>query len=393
MPEMQTEVADWIEPEEEEVQFPVDYKITSTPNDFNVRTLFDFVKQGTVRIPGFQRNYVWDIKKASRLIESFIMGLPVPQLFFYEKTRNEFLVIDGQQRLMTVYYFIQGRFPRIEKRAELREIFDKQGAIPDSILNNDEFFDNFDLKLGKHFTGAENRLDGLNYQTLEDDDKTSFNLRPVRCVMIIQHDPRDNSSMYEIFNRLNTGGINLTPQEIRASMYYSRFYDTLSRANLDKRWRRLTRPEPDLHMRDMEILLRGFAMLSEGKTYTEPMIRFLNVFSEKSKKFSKEEIAYYESLFSSFLDSCEKLPDQAFSAGFGRFSTSMYEAIFTATSEKAFARHDTNMEIIDPSKLKELKADPEFLQALTSQTTRKKNVDLRLRRAREVLFGRIERLC
>ena len=121
---------EWIEREEEEAGFPVDYKITSTPNDFNVNTLFDLIESETVKIPGFQRNYVWDIKKASKLIESIIMGLPVPQLFFYERGRNDFLVIDGQQRLMTIYYFIKGRFPRIEKRAELRKIFDQKGGIP-----------------------------------------------------------------------------------------------------------------------------------------------------------------------------------------------------------------------------------------------------------------------
>jgi len=89
---------EWIEREEEEEEagFPVDYKITSTPNDFNVNTLFDLIESETVKIPGFQRNYLWDIKKASKLIESIIMGLPVPQLFLYERGRNDFLLIDGQ---------------------------------------------------------------------------------------------------------------------------------------------------------------------------------------------------------------------------------------------------------------------------------------------------------
>ena len=114
---MQTS-SDWIQSEEEE-EFPVEYKITASPNDFNVNTLFSLIDEGKVKLPGFQRNYVWDIKKASRLIESIIMGLPVPQLFFYERVRNDFLVIDGQQRLLTVYYFIKGKFPREEKRPEL----------------------------------------------------------------------------------------------------------------------------------------------------------------------------------------------------------------------------------------------------------------------------------
>src|SRR2546428_13404466 len=91
-----TTPAEWIDREEEDAGFPVDYKITSTPNDFNINTLFDLIESETVKIPGFQRNYLWDIKKASKLIESIIMGLPVPQLFLYERGRNDFLLIDGQ---------------------------------------------------------------------------------------------------------------------------------------------------------------------------------------------------------------------------------------------------------------------------------------------------------
>lgn len=70
-------------------------------------TLGSFIDRGAVRIPGFQRHFVWDLPRASRLIESLILGLPVPQLFLYEESRNRFLVIDGQQRLMSIYYSVR----------------------------------------------------------------------------------------------------------------------------------------------------------------------------------------------------------------------------------------------------------------------------------------------
>ena len=101
------------------------YDITASPNDFNLVTLGSFIDRGAVRIPGFQRHFVWDLPRASRLIESLILGLPVPQLFLYEESRNRFLVIDGQQRLMSIYYFIKRRFPRQESRQELRAVFDE----------------------------------------------------------------------------------------------------------------------------------------------------------------------------------------------------------------------------------------------------------------------------
>ncbi len=212
--------------DEDDIQIS-EYDITSTPNDFNVSTLYNFVESGAVRIPGFQRNFVWDLARASKLIESLILGLPVPQLFLYEQSRNRFLVIDGQQRLMTVYYFIKKRFPRKEKRAELRTIFDSQGGIPDEILHADTYFETFNLRLPEKLPNHKNKFKGLNYATLGE-YKTQFDLRPIRNVVVKQNAPsQDDSSMYEVFNRLNTGGINLRPQEIRTSMYHSPFYEVL----------------------------------------------------------------------------------------------------------------------------------------------------------------------
>jgi uncharacterized protein with ParB-like and HNH nuclease domain len=126
----------------------VDYDISVSPNDFNVNTIFDFIKGGgTIKIPNFQRNYVWDLKRASKLIESLLIGVPIPQIFLYEEKRNSFLVIDGQQRLMTIYYFKLKRFPRMEKRAGLRQIFAQNSGIPDNIISDNTYFMDFNLSL------------------------------------------------------------------------------------------------------------------------------------------------------------------------------------------------------------------------------------------------------
>ncbi|WP_198341480.1 DUF262 domain-containing protein [Neisseria flavescens] len=132
---------------EDEILDIAEYDITATPNDFNVMTLNSFIDSGAVIIPGFQRNFVWDISRSSKLIESLLLGLPVPQLFLYEQGRNKFLVIDGQQRLMSIYYFMKKRFPKKEKRSALRSIFNEESKIPEEILHNDEYFEPFNLKL------------------------------------------------------------------------------------------------------------------------------------------------------------------------------------------------------------------------------------------------------
>jgi uncharacterized protein with ParB-like and HNH nuclease domain len=364
-----------------------EYDITASPNDFNVSTIFSFIESGAVRIPGFQRNYVWDSSRASKLIESLILGIPVPQIFLYETDRNQFMVIDGQQRLMSIYYFIKQRFPKKDKRAELRNIFDEHGTIPDNILHEDSFFENFRLKLPELASNNNNRFKGLSYSTLGS-YKTQFDMRVIRNVIIKQNSPQgDDSAMYEVFNRLNTGGINLKPQEIRTSMYHSAFYEMLNRANSRPEWRRLlANQEQDLHMKDVEILLRGFAMLIDGDVYAPSMIKFLNLFSRKSRNKTKEEIDFLSNLLDSFLQSCRNLPVNSFlNKKSRRFNVALFEASFAAVCKDALDKQRMLQGTLESDKLQQLENDVEFLDALKEGTTQTKNVKRRIERAAEIL--------
>lgn len=381
---------DWYEEELEDTDngYVDEYDITAAPNDFNVRTIYDFIESGSVKIPGFQRNYVWDQRRASKLIESIIIGLPIPQIFLYEESRNSFLVIDGQQRLMTLYYFIKQRFPKKEKRAALRAIFAEHGRIPDEILHDDEFFSKFNLRLLVKVPDVPNKFNKLNYSTLGE-YKTQFDLRTIRNVIIKQNIPQDDdSSIYEIFNRLNSGGINLKPQEIRASLYHSDFYAMLARINLKPEWRRLLGlKDPDLHMKDIEILLRGFAMLIEGGNYKPSMTKFLNGFSKKSKRLDSDQLNYLERLFESFLEASKKLPDDAFMSKKQKFNISLYDATFAAICSKSFSERNLVSEPISRDKLTLLREDAQFVDASQSNTARKTNVETRLLRARNILLS------
>jgi uncharacterized protein with ParB-like and HNH nuclease domain len=386
---MSIEDDDWVLKEddseiEEDYVFD-EYEITSSPNDFNILTLYNFLESGVVKIPSFQRNFVWDISRASKLIESLIIGLPIPQIFLYEESRNKFLVIDGQQRLMSIYYFMKQRFPRKEKRTELGNIFDREGKIPNKILEDSNYFRPFKLKLS-YKSEKPNKLNNLTYETLGD-YKTNFDLRTVRNIIIKQNYPANNdSSIYEIFNRLNSGGLNLRPQEIRSSLHNSKFDDMLKRVNLDEKWRRfLGQPNPDLRLKDIEILLRGFAMLYEGKNYKAPMVKFLNDFATTAQKFEEELVLYLEQLFYSFLNSCEKLEPSVFCTGNGKFNISTFEAVFTQTciphlNTKTLVDHYIENELVQ-----KLNENPDFIKATHSATANKDHVSLRLKTAEEIL--------
>ena len=365
----------------------VDYDLSATPNDFNVLTLFTFIEKGTIVIPGFQRHYVWDVKKASKLIESLILGLPVPQLFLYEEARNRLLVIDGQQRLMSVYYFIKQRFPRKDARAKLRTVFEEERSIPDHIIHDDKYFTNFRLQLPAQLPGQANPLHGLSYSTLGD-HQFQLDFRPIRNVVVKQNAPNDDdSSIYEIFNRLNSGGVNLRPQEIRLSLYHSDFYDILTSMNADVRWRNiLGSPEPDLHMKDVEVLLRLFAMLIDAHNYSPSMVKFLNQFSRKCKIQNEENNRYLQKLLDSFFQAASELPSNSFlNKTNSRFNIALIEAVFAAACSKAFAERRLLKGKLDNEALRRLEADEKFMGAASYATTQTANVQTRLERGRHFI--------
>ena len=367
--------------------YPIDeFDLVSSPNDFNTKTLVDFIDSGVVNIPGFQRNFIWDVKRASRLIESMIVGLPVPQIFLYEQKGNNYLVIDGQQRLMSIYYFVKGRFPRKEQLATLRLNLKERSAIPSQLLHKDEYFTDFRLNLPESVPGRQNRFHRLDYSNLDDQYRSSFDLRTIRHIIVRQVGPCGDHAMYEIFNRLNSGGVNLTPQEIRRCTFDSAFYDMLYRTNTKDEWRQLVgKVVPDLHMRDVEILLRGFAMLISEESYRPSMVKFLNTFSQNAISFNQAKLEQLDALLESFLKSCEDLPSDAFHSTQGRFSPMIFESVFVATCKRPYSKDRPVKEKINPQSLRDLKDDPDFRAATQSQTTSFANVRRRLERASELL--------
>lgn len=377
----------WIEESDQSDSLEIsEYDITATPNDFNVMTIASFIESGSIVLPIFQRNFTWDIKRASKLIESLILGLPVPQTFLYEEKKNRFLILDGQQRLMSIYFFTKMRFPNVRKRADLKKVFMENGRIPENILNSSEYFDRFDLKLPKKTSGDNSIFEGLNYQTLGD-YKTSFDLRAIRNVIVKQNEPKnDNSSIYEIFDRLNTGGVTLKGQEIRANLYYSDFYRILYELNGHSEWRRiLQKKDEDLYMRDVELLLRAFALLLEGNSYKPSMSRFLNEFSQKAKnQYNREYTEYLKHVFEAFLLSLSELPDNAF---FGKaskkFSIGTFEAIFSAKCCPVLGKDKVFISPLTREEIDSVISDQEFNRMLREGTTKQQHVKTRLKIAKE----------
>lgn len=183
--------------EEEEVYQTFD--IATYPSDFTLKGIVEMWNSGDITIPDFQREFVWSIKQSSLLIESFLLGLPVPPVFFYIDEENSNLVIDGQQRILSTVYFFNGYFGN-ENTKGRKQVF---------------------------------RLSGLNeqspyykktYSELGESDRRKLDTSVLRAINIRQLSPTgESTSMYHIFERLNTGGTPLKSQEIRNVVFRGEF--------------------------------------------------------------------------------------------------------------------------------------------------------------------------
>ncbi|MDR1754657.1 MAG: DUF262 domain-containing protein [Eubacterium sp.] len=367
------------------------YELDYASNDFNVSSLLSFISRGYLKIPSFQRNYIWKKDMASKFIESIILGLPIPQVFWFEKSRNNFLVIDGQQRIITLYLFKKQRFPKNDKgRAIIRRYLSNGNEIPDREIGGDNFED-FKLKLPATTPDDDNPLNNRKYDTLPPisdinsyDFKGEFDfLSSIRTIIIKQIAPSgDYSSMFEIFSRLNSGGVTLKAQEIRMSMFYSIFYDKLiDELNLNGKWRKfLGKSEPDIHMSDVEVLVRAFALLELGDNYQAPMHGFLNSFSEHAKSYDKEKINELHAIFNDFWSSCELLKSDAFKNEKKKFYISLFDAVFVTVC-KIIKKEGLKGRKIQPESIEHLVKNPVFSMASQGNTASVGHVATRLSEA------------
>ena len=161
----------------------------------------------------------------------------------------------------------------------------------------------------------------------------------------------------------------------------------LAKANLQYEWRRLLRmPQPVLHMKDVEILMRGFAMLIDGQNYAPPMTRFLNQFAKSCQSMPASHREYLETLYESFLRAASDLPQDTFlNKRNNRFNLALFEAVFTAACGRAFADQRPVEGKLVAEEIAILDEDKEFLEASQKATTQKSNVTSRLNRARALI--------
>jgi uncharacterized protein with ParB-like and HNH nuclease domain len=327
------------------------YKITTYGTDFTLEILSSKLTDGEIVVPPFQRRYVWSQKKASKLVESFLLGLPVPQIFLYRNEETQDLtVVDGQQRLRTINYFLRGTN---QDDATFRLISVKQ------------------------------EWEGKSFSDLREQDKRKFKNSILRATIFEQTDPQDDSSVFEIFERLNTGGMALTLQEIRNCVIRGAINKFLDDLNLHKSWRELlNKPSPDSRMKDVEMMLRFFALREKWTSYKKPMKDFIRDFMKDHKDIGEKEQEELISVFKSTTDFIlTQIGPRSFRVKSG-VNVALFDSLMVSLSQIGIKKVTEAT-----TKYQQLLANEVYKQAISESTTDVERVQSRIKIAIETFSG------
>jgi Protein of unknown function DUF262 len=242
------------EAESEETPEPLDIaagerKLVTQPYDYSVDQLVSHVEKGKIlliEVP-YQREYVWDDSKASRLIESLLLNVPIPVCYFAENEDGSWEVIDGLQRVHSIARYLGEKFV-------LRGL---------SVLTE---------------------LNGKRFGELPGRDQRRIESRTLRFVVITEESHPDIK--FDVFERLNTGAVKLTAQELRNCIYRGAFNDGLHELAEDKSFRHAIGRPRDPRMRDEELVLRFFALHASLPNYRPPIAQLLNEYMRENRSQS-----------------------------------------------------------------------------------------------------------
>jgi uncharacterized protein with ParB-like and HNH nuclease domain len=308
--------------------------------DITVRQLFDMISEDLIDVaPEYQRHFVWDETRQSQLIESIFLGIPVPSLFMATNKDSSWEVIDGVQRLTTIVNFI-GDDKTIKK-------------VNKSCV-----------KL--NLAGLE-KLDSLNgerYDNLPKSMQNMFLTRPIRVTVL--NDRSDFSLRYDLFERLNTGGVSLHPQEIRNCVYLGEFNDFIQQCSENADFKNVVKLTKNAERTGNleELVLKFFAYYENRNTFVHSVKDFLNEYmAEKTIAFKNK--LEFKKLFEKTFRTLNQLLPQGIVRGNRKNITPLvlYEAIAIGVAD---ALNEGTQ--IKAKKLQEL-LDNEELNKLTTGAT------------------------
>lgn len=349
-------------------------RIVRSSLDFTLHTLAASIQDKTYinLSPGYQRRARWDKKKKSLLIESFLMNVPVPPLFLFEKDYNQYEVMDGRQRLEAISEFLDNKYG----------------------LTGLEFWP---------------ELQGKRFSDLPGTIQRGLLRRTLNAVVLLAETSRSDDSFdirLVLFRRLNTGGVKLNPQELRNALYPGIFNKALHDISRDelfvKVWRIPQRtktedeqPTTELQrnilyrsMMDCELVLRFFGIRDAVSGKTKGSLR--QIFDRTMQRYSLLNDEQVDLLRTDFLGTLQRVT-KALGYGFhvlpdGQPSRPLYDAILVAAYAQRMTNLEENAEAIK-AKLAAALAEPEQYDILVGRGNTLESIKARVALATTILVG------
>lgn len=352
------------------------YNITSFGSDMMLGQIISMYKDGDLEKPDLQRKYVWTKNEASRFIDSILLGLPVPSIFLAKTEDKRLLIVDGYQRIMTIYEYME------------TGIFSGDGNP-------------FRLSKSQMINPS---WRGKTYSELTEAQKRAIRTYTIHAIVFEQKHPQNDTGMYQIFERINTGGRVLKAQEIRNCVYHGRFNEMLRRLNTNDCWRLiLGTNNEDARMADVELILRFFAFADikdreEFKQSQINLIKYLNDYMESCTHITDEE---QEEMSELFLKTITFLFDKIGTTIFRtakkkngdtiwakKVNPVIFDAVCTATVQcwDDIIKMNYKDEQLK-SNYELLVFNEEFIEVTKQRTTNLDNIKKRINIAADVLYG------
>lgn len=292
-------------------------KVDFNTYDISVKELIAMVADKIIDIsPEYQRQFRWKNENQSMLIESIFLGIPIPSLFMATNQDNTWEVIDGVQRLSTIVHFAGS--DEAKRRIGLQSSL-KLIGLTKLISFNDKYY--FDLPRAI-------QLD--------------FMLKPLKITTL--SDKSDLNVRFDLFERLNTGGIKLTDQEIRSCIYRGEFNDFLKKMAMNKDFLAVVKlpKEKESDGTREEFVLRFFAFYYNYQFFEHSVVDFLNNFmKEASKDF---EYKFNKQLFELVFSKLSKVPGGITRNGRGVTPVNLFEAVAVGAARALMRKKKINIE-------------------------------------------------
>ena len=338
----------------EPVEIPKEVRTLRTQSyDKSVRDLVSMIDDKDIDLdPDYQRNYLWDNKKASLLIESILLNIPIPVVYVAENQESQWNVIDGLQRLTSLYRYFKNEF----KLTRLEVL---------------------------------NELNGLTYHNLPPKAKRMLGNGMFRVVVLLAETHPEIK--YDVFMRLNTGSVRLNEQELRNCLYRGPFNDFLKQCRQEPRFLScLKLKEPHKRFADAEMVLRFFAIRENYNLHTKElkypgrMKTFLNNYMEKYQNLSDSKEKELDEVFINTMSNIDNvLGETAFRRPINeqlhesRINRSLLDVVMLCfshlTKDECLKNKDRYKQIIQ-----ELCKNAEFYDSISHSTADSKRIEARL---------------